>query len=136
MKKITATDRTLLAHHARVLAFSHAPYVFGGATPHGFDCSGLALQAWATAGVTLPHNAEQQAALLGMSQTRSRLLPGDLVFYAGDDGTDKEPGHVAVFLDIVGGLFIVAQATDTAHGSEVIRMEKYAKPVGFGLVGH
>ena len=52
----------------------------GGETV-GFDCSGLALYAWAAAGVTLPHLAAAQAEQ-GRRVPLSQLRPGDLVFLA------------------------------------------------------
>ena len=52
-----------------------------GGDTRGFDCSGLALYAWAAAGVTLPHLASAQAAA-GRHVPLSQLQPGDLVFLA------------------------------------------------------
>jgi peptidoglycan DL-endopeptidase CwlO len=56
------------------------PYVYAGSGPDVFDCSGLTMYAWASAGVSLPHNAEAQyMSLPHVSQ--SELQPGDLVFF-------------------------------------------------------
>jgi cell wall-associated NlpC family hydrolase len=55
-------------------------YVYGGAGPDVWDCSGLTMGAWAAAGVALPHSAEMQAAT-GVPVSVSALQPGDLVFY-------------------------------------------------------
>ncbi len=66
-----------------------ANYVFGGEGP-GYDCSGLTLMAWRSAGVSLPHNAASQfnaTARIG----RGELEPGDLVFSNG-------LGHVALYV--------------------------------------
>jgi cell wall-associated NlpC family hydrolase len=57
-----------------------APYVWSGATPSGFDCSGLVMYAFAKVGVAMPHNAAQQFRL-GTSVDRDRLVPGDVVFF-------------------------------------------------------
>jgi cell wall-associated NlpC family hydrolase len=56
------------------------PYVYGGAGPDAFDCSGLTMAAWAAAGVALPHSASMQASA-GTPVSISSLMPGDLVFY-------------------------------------------------------
>jgi peptidoglycan DL-endopeptidase CwlO len=57
-----------------------APYLWAGADPSGFDCSGLVMYAFGKVGVAMPHNAAQQFRL-GTPVTRDRLVPGDLVFF-------------------------------------------------------
>jgi len=57
-----------------------APYRWGGASPSGFDCSGLVRYVYAQVGVTLPHNAARQFRL-GRPVSRDSLEPGDLVFF-------------------------------------------------------
>ena len=77
------------------------PYVWGGAAPGGFDCSGLVMWAYAQVGVSLPHSSY---ALYGMGVpvSRDQLQPGDLVFF---DGL----GHVGIYIG--GGEFIHAPHT-------------------------
>jgi cell wall-associated NlpC family hydrolase len=55
------------------------PYAFGAAGPYAFDCSGLTMQAWARAGVSLPHSAAGQYNY-GTHVSYSQLQPGDLIF--------------------------------------------------------
>ncbi|MBB2909861.1 cell wall-associated NlpC family hydrolase [Streptosporangium becharense] len=75
------------------------PYVWGGGssegpTGGGFDCSGLALHAWAKAGARLPHYTGSQFKR-GRRVPFSRLRPGDLVFFGGGTG---DPTHVGVYV--------------------------------------
>jgi cell wall-associated NlpC family hydrolase len=56
-------------------------YAWGGSGPDAFDCSGLTAYAFATAGVTLPHTSQGQAAM-GTPVDRADIRPGDLVFFS------------------------------------------------------
>ncbi len=58
------------------------PYVWGGSSPGGFDCSGLTMWAWARAGVSIPRVTYSQRSA-GRVVPISQLQPGDLVFYNG-----------------------------------------------------
>lgn len=69
------------------------PYLWGGTGPAAFDCSGLVMKAYASAGVPIARTSQAQWATEPHVTTPQ---PGDLVFYAGADGTTAAPGHVAV----------------------------------------
>lgn len=56
------------------------PYVFGGVTPQGFDCSGYVRYVFAKSGIDLPRSADEQY-LVGQKIGKHNLKPGDLVFF-------------------------------------------------------
>ena len=66
------------------------PYRWGGASPSGFDCSGLVMYVYAQLGISLPHYTVAQYGM-GVAVSRGSLQPGDLVFF---DGL----GHVGIYI--------------------------------------
>jgi cell wall-associated NlpC family hydrolase len=70
------------------------PYVWGGASPAGFDCSGLVMYVFAQLGVALPHNAAQQFTHC-TPVPRAELQPGDLVFFGSSAATIH---HVGIYV--------------------------------------
>jgi cell wall-associated NlpC family hydrolase len=56
------------------------PYVWAGAGPGSFDCSGLTAYAFRAAGISLPHSSRLQSQM-GQAVSRDQLQPGDLVFF-------------------------------------------------------
>jgi len=85
------------------------PYGFGSTGPLSWDCSSLTQHAWAAAGVALPRTTYAQVSAGTPVYDPSALLPGDLVFIAGSDGSTTSPGHVGMYLG--GGLLIDAPHT-------------------------
>jgi peptidoglycan DL-endopeptidase CwlO len=83
------------------------PYVYGGASPSGFDCSGFVMYVYAQVGVSLPHNAAAQYGS-GTPVDRSQLQAGDLVFFNG-------LGHNGIYIG--GGQFI-----HSPHTGDVVKI--------------
>jgi len=81
------------------------PYVYGGAGPDSFDCSGLTMVAYSQVGIALPHNARTQADF-GTPVDRSQLLPGDLVFFY------SPISHVGIYI----GNGLIVHASTPATG--------------------
>jgi cell wall-associated NlpC family hydrolase len=85
------------------LQYLGVPYVWAGATPSGFDCSGLVQYVFAQLGVALPHNAAAQwHDPRAVSVPRNDLQPGDLVFF-------NKLDHVGIYLGY--GYFVDAPHT-------------------------
>lgn len=78
------------------------PYVFGGHSPRGFDCSGLVYYVYGQLGVSLPRTAESQFSRMPQVQLEA-LQPGDLVFFNGDP-----TGYMHVGIYIGDGWFVHA----------------------------
>jgi len=74
-----ASDRAMIVV-AYALKQVGKRYVWGTAGPNTFDCSGLAMAAYAKVGIALPHGARPQANY-GKKVARNALLPGDLLFF-------------------------------------------------------
>ena len=73
------------------------PYLWGGTGPDAFDCSGLVMMAYRAARIDIARTSEQQWAT-EQHVPASQVQPGDLVFFAGADGTPTSPGHVGLVI--------------------------------------
>ena len=97
---------------ATAIAYAEAqigkPYIWGGTGPAGYDCSGLVMMAYRAAGIDIPRTSQLQWSW-GPKIQPGAEQPGDLVFFAGSDGTPASPGHVGL---VIGkNLMVEAYAT-------------------------
>jgi len=96
------------------------PYVWGGASPGGFDCSGFVMYVFAQVGVSLPHNAAAQYGV-GTPVSQAQLQPGDVVFF---DGL----GHDGIYIG--GGSFI-----HSPHTGDVVKISSLSGWYASSYVG-
>jgi cell wall-associated NlpC family hydrolase len=99
------------------------PYKYGASGPGSYDCSGLTMAAWKTAGVSLPHNAASQYSKLP-HVAKANIVPGDLVFSNG-------LGHVSIY---VGGGNVIS----APHTGDVVKVQSLSTVgsiVGYGRPG-
>jgi cell wall-associated NlpC family hydrolase len=97
------------------------PYVWSGTGPVGYDCSGLVMMAYRAAGVSLPRTTFQQVYAETAVYSFSDLMPGDLLFTPGSDGTAEDPGHVGMYV----GQGLVIQAPQTGEDIEITPFKGY-----------
>lgn len=91
-------DASLEARNVLLAArgFMGTPYVWGGASPGGFDCSGFTRYVFGLIGVAIPRSSREQLAVgTPVPTTLSVLVPGDLVFFA--NGPRQPISHVAIY---------------------------------------
>jgi cell wall-associated NlpC family hydrolase len=96
------------------MQFLGVPYVWGGASPSGFDCSGLTMYAYAQVGISLPHFTGAQWTA-GPHVSSDQLAPGDLVFFT------PSLGHMGMYIG--GGSFIHAPRT-----GDVVKISSLSDP--------
>ena len=77
----------------RAMGYLGIPYLWGGTSPKGFDCSGLVKRVFGMEGIELPRDTDRQA-LAGEEASVDGAEPGDLLFF-GEGGTVS---HVAIGL--------------------------------------
>ena len=94
------------------------PYRVGGATPKGFDCSGLTSFVYNNFGYNLPHSSSAQTGY-GVKVSKDNLQPGDLLFFSYYGSKDID--HVGIYIG--GGQFI--HSTKPGYTVKISSLETY-----------
>lgn len=90
---LSRTSRIANALTRSALRFLGTPYVFGGTSSSGFDCSGYTQHVFAMMGVSIPRTADAQ--YYAGARTKGGMRPGDLVFF---QTYESGPSHVGIYL--------------------------------------
>jgi hypothetical protein len=113
LKERTLSSKALIAAAAEAL---HAPYLWGGRTVYGIDCSGLIQLAFKLCGVLLPRDAWQQAEAGTSVDFLLEAKPGDVAFFSNDDGRIV---HTGILLDAN----TILHATETSGRAVIDRID-------------
>ena len=118
--------------------FRGVPYVWGGASPSGLDCSGLVQLTLRSLGVrNVPRTSEDQWAWV-QKISADQAGPGDLVFFTGAD--PPSPGHVGI-ITAAGNAQHGPEMVDAPHTGAVVSLQQFdpagtgdSRVVGYGRV--
>ncbi len=104
---VTGTANSRLAVQLLGIAnqYRGVPYVFGGSSPSGFDCSGFTRYVYSAVGISLPRCADEQY-FVGSDVSMANLQPGDLVFFS---TYESGVSHVGIY---IGDSQFINAATD------------------------
>lgn len=109
---------------ALAMSYLGVPYVWGGESPSGFDCSGFTLYIYKQFGYTMSHSASAQWASVGEYVARSDLQPGDLIFFADPARTNgKACSHCGIYIG--NGEFIHASSSSSGKYVRISKLSGY-----------
>jgi peptidoglycan DL-endopeptidase CwlO len=122
-----ALAREPLGSQAVSIALRHigVPYVWGGASPDGFDCSGFALYVYGLLGIELPHYTGHQIKV-GYPVAFNQLQPGDLLFF--NPRANGDPSHEGIYIGR--GLYVQAPQSGDHVKVSVLNASRMASYMG------
>lgn len=104
---------------ANAKRFLGLPYLWGGMSSYGYDCSGFAYNMHRSLGIVIPRDASDQA-LAGVQVEKSDLLPGDLLFFAYEEGKGRVH-HVGIYI----GNGEMIHSPDSRGAVEIVELSGY-----------
>jgi cell wall-associated NlpC family hydrolase len=107
--------------------FLGVPYVYGGASPAGFDCSGFIQYVFKEFGYSLARTAGDQS-LFGFDVTLSELQPGDLLYFKGRNVNSSAIGHVGMVTAVKDGKIEFIHAAGKSVRMDVFNNSSYYVP--------
>jgi cell wall-associated NlpC family hydrolase len=96
------------------------PYVWGGESPSGYDCSGLAQASYRAAGISIPRTAQEQFDAGPHLPAGAPLQPGDLVFFG---SSTSNVTHVGIVVQS-------GEMVDAPHTGTVVQTESFPATIG------
>lgn len=140
-RHVTASGQSLVRTAMLMLG---TPYLWGGNTVNGFDCSGLVKMVYMLNGIVLPRNAREQIGCgVEVPYDLALMQPGDLIFYGSKtaDGSIRSVSHVSMYIG--GGKIIhssqlvrinsIVPGTENHYGREAIAVRRMLGSVDKGL---
>lgn len=107
--------------------FLGVPYVYGGASPTGFDCSGFIQYVFKEFGYSLARTAGDQS-LFGFDVTLSEVQPGDLLYFKGRNVKSTAIGHVGMVTAVTEGKIEFIHAAGKSVRMDVLNNSSYYVP--------
>ena len=107
--------------------FMGVPYVWGGMSPSGFDCSGFINYVFRGFGFSLTRTSYGMAEL-GTTVSLKDLQPGDLMFFKARNLNSKQVGHVALVVDTTDGIIQFIHAARTGIRIDTFNNHSYYVP--------
>ena len=107
--------------------FLGVPYVYGGASPMGFDCSGFIQYVFKEFGYSLARTAGDQS-LFGFDVTLSEVQPGDLLYFKGRNVNSSSIGHVAMVTAVKDGRIEFIHAAGKSVRMDFLNNSSYYVP--------